>query len=311
MNRSTAIAGAALGVTVLGGAGYVAYSRWRKRAPAPGEAPAPEIDTAIESPTAQAPPATDTTGAAARVGLWENVKPLPTMAEVPGDYDSNWGSTPALYRPLFLLMEQVSKIPGAARVFSVISYGEAQYVPTAHNGDGTSSRDQAERIQSARAWKSMQTRGYNEQNTPHGPAGAEFGSGGLFGMLAPYFLASGAVSLGKANAPLLRQDPRIIFVPRVSAFCAVVYLAGLLTNPNYLVPDIPAVKVGWASPSFLTASQRGGDAYLTRHAKFQRQATEVGIDLGQLPPKLSPHEFPGVMPVFDQLVGALPTLGVS
>lgn len=311
MNRSTAIAGAAVGVTVLGSAGYFAYSRWRKSvaAPLPGETPAPEADTPPESPPT--PPATDTTGTAARVGLWEDVKPLPTMAEVPGDYDTNWGTTPALYRPLFLLMEQASGIPGSARVFSVISYGEARYVPTAHNGDGTSSRDRVERIQSARAWKSMQSRGYTEQLVPFGRAAADFGSGGLLGMLAPYFLASGAVSLGKANAPLIRQDPRIIFVPRVSAFCGVVFLAGLLTNPNYQVLDIPDVKVGWGSPSFLTASQRGGEAYSTRHAKFQRQATEVGIDLAALPPKLSADAFPGVMPVFEQIVGSLPKLVTS
>lgn len=309
MNRNAAIAGA-VGVAALGGAGLFAYSRWRAGAqpaptpdpPQPGESNPPQSE-----PSTPASPSTDAPGAD-EVGLWESVKPLPTMADVAGDYTSNWGSTPAIYRPLYLLMENASQIPGSARVYSVISFGEARYNPTAHNGGGTTSRDEFERVQSRRAWNSMQTRGYNEENTPFGPTAAEFGSGGKFGALAPYFLATGAVSLGKANAPLLKSDPRIIFVPRVAAFCAVVFLWRLLVNPNYVVEDIPAIKVGWASPSFLTASQRGGESYTRVHEKFQRHATEVGIDLSKLPARLDPGSFPGVMPVFEQLVGTLPTL---
>ncbi|MCB9652523.1 MAG: hypothetical protein H6729_00125 [Deltaproteobacteria bacterium] len=307
MSRTGIIVGSAAAVSVAAGLGYYAY-RVSKRVP---EVAAPPPPTPIPSPSPTPEPGATPTPAPTpsgeseqRVGAWEGVKPLPTAADVQGDLETNWGSTPALYRPLFQYMEEVSRVPGSARVFSIISYGEARYSPTAHNGDGDTSRDKTERIQSQRAWESMQTRGYNATNTPFGPVAAGFGSGGLFGHLAPYFLATGAVSLGKSRAPLLRCDPRIIFVPRVAAFCGCVFLWRV--DSNYDIRDIPDVKVAWASPSFL--SNRGGDGYSRVHTKFQRHATEVGIDLSKLPSKLDTSAFPGVEVVFDKLVGTLPTL---
>ncbi len=313
MNRALIIGGTAAAVTAAGGVAYYFYRRSQAQALGPGSEPAPpSLDSPTPqtpepapapAPTPQLPPAG--TPEAERVGVWDNVLPLPTAADVSGDLESNWGSTPPTYRPLFQLMEEASGIEGSARIYSVIAYGESRYVPAAQNGDGDSSRDKAERTYSNRAWNTMQGFGYNAENVPYGPEAANFGSGGLLGALAPYFLAIGAVSLGKANAPLVKSPPQIIFLPRVAAFHGVVFLWRL--HKQYDVKDIPDIKVGWGSPSLLSAKNRGGTTYTKIHEKFVRHAGEVGIDLSKLPSKLNVDAFPGVMPVFEKIVGTLPT----
>jgi hypothetical protein len=40
--------------------------------------------------------------------------PLPRAADVSGDLSRNWGETPVDLRPLFMLMEETSRIVGAA-----------------------------------------------------------------------------------------------------------------------------------------------------------------------------------------------------
>ena len=69
-----------------------------------------------------------------------DLPPLPRAQDVRGDLTTNWGTTPVDLRPLFVLMEEVSKIAGSARFFSVVAYGEARYSTTAHNGDATGER---------------------------------------------------------------------------------------------------------------------------------------------------------------------------
>src|SRR5690606_21514062 len=111
---------------------------------------------------------------------------LPRAQDVSGDLTTNWGTTPVDLRPLFMLMEEVSKIGGSARFFSLVAYGEARYVATAHNGNTEGEQD--ERDDSRAAYNNNKAR-----NPPlrYGEQAAEFGSGGLFGQLAPYFLWTG------------------------------------------------------------------------------------------------------------------------
>jgi hypothetical protein len=79
-----------------------------------------------------------------------------------------------------------SKIEGSARLFAVIAYRESRFVTTAHNGNANGEQD--ERDSSRAAYKNNKDR-----NPPlkYGEQAAEFGSGGLFGLLAPYFLWTG------------------------------------------------------------------------------------------------------------------------
>ncbi len=268
--------GTLLGVAGVGGALF--YSR-RASAAAPSPVPGP----------AQVPPAPPI-----------ELAPLPKPGDVTGDLTTNWGTTPPDLRPLFMLMEETSKIAGSARVFAVIAYRESRFVTTAHNGNATGEQD--ERDSSRAAYKNNKDR-----NPPlrYGEQAAEFGSGGLFGLLAPYFLWTGVAAVGK-KAPLLNAPPELVFQPRAAAFGAAVYMQRLLAH--YRVDDLADIKVGWASPSLL-GSGRGGSQYQSVRERFLADAETVGIDLADqttIPPKLDASAWPGVPAVFAALVGALP-----
>jgi len=226
--------------------------------------------------------------------------PLPRAADVSGDLVRNWGETPIDLRPLFMLMEETSRIVGAARVFAVIAYRESRFVTTAHNGNAAAEQD--ERDSSRDAYKDRK-----DSNPPlrFGELAAEFGSGGLFGALAPYFLWTGVPEV-KDKAPLLNAPPSLVFQPRAAAFGAAVYMQRLLTQ--YRIDDIADIKVGWANPGLL-GKGRGGETYLSVRKRFLEDAQAVGIDLADIvtiPAKLDASAWPGVPAVFTGLVGALP-----
>jgi hypothetical protein len=221
---------------------------------------------------------------------------LPTAFDVKGDLSRNWGETPFDIRALFLLMEEASRIVGSARVFSVIAYRESRYVTTAHNGNAA--KEQDERDGSRRAYQN------NKDRNPalrFGEQAAEFGSGGLFGALAPYFLWTGVPEVG-AKAPLLNAAPEIVFQPRAAAFGAAVYMQRILKN--YRVDDIADIKAGWANPSLLTTG-RGSENYKNVRSRFLADVQTVGIDLNDatIPAKLDVSAWPGVPAVFARLVG--------
>jgi len=226
------------------------------------------------------------------------LNPLPTAGDVKGDLLANWGETPTDLRPLFVTMEEVSQIVGSARVFAIIAYRESRFITTAQNGNAQGEQD--ERDSSRQAYDNNKGR-----NPPlkYGEEAAAFGSGGLFGALAPYLLWTGVPEVGK-KAPLLAQHPQIAFQPRVAAFAAVVMMERLLNN--YRVDDIADIKVGWANPGLLGAS-RGSKTYNDVRTRFLSDAVTLGIDLedGTIPSKLSAKLWPGVPAVFKALVGSL------
>ena len=237
-----------------------------------------------------------------RTPLQWDALPLPKPADVKGDLVRNWGRTPLELRPLLDLGEEASGIKGAGRILALIAFRESRFEPTAHNGDADS--EEPERGWSARAYEQNKAR-----NPPlvHGEAAAAFGSGGLFGALAPYFLWTGVQELG-AKAPLLGADPRIMFVPRVATFAACVFLARLLKH--YEVRDLPDIKVGWGSVSLLKGEGRNSEAYRSIRDRFVADAAALGIDLADtatIPARLSADAWPGVAKVFERIVGKLPT----
>jgi hypothetical protein len=228
--------------------------------------------------------------------------PLPTATDVKGDLTRNWGRTPLDLRPQLVEAEQASNIPGAARILAIIAYRESRFEPTAHNGDAPG--EQSERNASWRAYTQNKAR---NPALAYGEVAAAFGSGGLFGALAPYFLWTGIQEMG-AKAPLLAADPRIMFVPQVATFAACVFMARLLKH--YDVRDLPDIKVGWGSVSLLKGDARGGETYQRIRNDFVADATTLGIDLNDaatIPPRLSADHWPGVAAVFERLVGKLPT----
>ena len=233
---------------------------------------------------------------------WDSGVVLPTAAEVKGDLTRNWGRTPLDLRPLLLTAEEASNMPGAARMLAIIGYRESRFQPNAHNGDEPG--EQSERNASWRAYNLGKAR-----NPPlaFGDVAAAFGSGGLFGALAPYFLWTGIQELGD-KAPLLAADPRMMFVPRVATFAACVFMARLLKH--YDVQDLPDIKVGWGSVSLLKGEARGGETYQSIRTNFVADASTLGIDLADaatIPPRLSAENWPGVAKVFERIVGKLPT----
>ena len=229
-----------------------------------------------------------------------DLAPLPTASDVTGDLTTNWGNTPVDLRPLFMKMEETARIVGSARIFATIAARESKFVTTAHNGDAP--EEQSERDASRRAYTNNKDR-----NPPlrHGERAADFGSGGLFGLLSPYFLWTGVPEVG-SKAPLLNAPPELVFQPRAAAFGAAVYLQRLLAN--YRIDDHADLKAGWASPSLLT-SGRGGKTYQDVRARFLADAKTLGIDLGDtstIPSRLDASAWPGVPAVFAALVGTLP-----
>lgn len=275
MNRGVWVTlGTALGVAGVGGA--LLYSRRASAAglpaPAPDPGPAPNIELA----------------------------PLPKASEVAGDLLRNWGDTPSDLRALLMAMEEASRMEGSSRVFAVIAYRESRFVTSAHNGNAAAEQD--ERDSSRRAYDNNKGR-----NPPlkYGEQAANFGSGGLFGALAPYFLWTGVPEVGK-KAPLLNAPPELLFQPRAAAFGAAVYMQRLLAH--YRVDDIADIKVGWANPGLL-GNGRGSNTYLDVRARVLADAQTLGIDLtdaATVPPKLNASAWPGVPAVFASLVGALP-----
>ena len=229
-----------------------------------------------------------------------DLAPLPRAADVTGDLSTNWGDTPVDLRPLFRLIEEVSRIKGAGPLLSVVASHESSYVTTAHNGNAAAEQD--ERDDSRTAYINNKGR-----NPPlrYGEESAEFGSGGLFGQLAPYFLWTGVPEVGK-KAPLLNAPPSLMFQPRAAAFAAAVYLQRLLTQ--YRIDDHADIKVGWANPGLL-GKGRGSAKYQEVRTRFLEDAKKVGIDLADtstIPAKLDASAWPGVAAVFAGLVGELP-----
>ncbi len=267
----------------------------RRRTLPAGPEPAP-------LPDAAGPPAPSPAPAVPRPKTNGPSHSLPTAADVEGDLVRNWGKTPADLRPLFLTMEKASGIVGSGRIFSVIAQRESGFQATAHNGNDQP--EQAERDASARAYANNKAR-----NPPlaAGEAAAAFGSGGLFGALAPYFLWTGVQELG-AKAPLLGADPRVMFEPRIAGFAACVYMQRLLAN--YDIQDHADIKVGWGSVSLLKPPGRGGETYHAIRGHFLADAATLGIDLtdvATIPKNLRATAWPGVAKVFAALVGHGPT----
>lgn len=207
------------------------------------------------------------------------------------DMDRNWGTTPPELRALLLRVESVSRMPGAARFLAVVSWRESRWNPAAHNDSAT---------EASRSSDAFAARRNRQPPLEHGPAAAVFGSGGLFGMLAPYFLWTGTAE-SKDRAPLLTMHPSAMFDPTISAFAAAVYLQRIVAG--YAPAGWADVRAGWAAPKLLTGA-RGGEKYNEVRARFVADAATIGIDINDRAtmPAPSARRWPGVAKVYQALV---------
>jgi hypothetical protein len=171
--------------------------------------------------------------------------------------------------------------------------------------------DRAERQRGRRAGRARQlARAYTnnkDRNPPlrYGEQAAEFGSGGLFGALAPYFLWTGVPEVGK-KAPLLNAPPSLVFQPRAAAFGAAVYMQRLLKQLPRRRYRRHQGRLG--QPRAARQGPRR-ETYHSVRKRFLEDAKTVGIDLADvdtIPAKLDASAWPGVPAVFAGLVGALP-----
>ncbi|MBK7829613.1 hypothetical protein [Nannocystis sp.] len=228
MNRSTWIGLATtLGLTgVAGGALFLSRRASAALHPPqdPGRAcpgPAPQIDL---PPLPTAPTSRATSAQLGRYAL----RSAPAAPAHRGDPEDP-SAPPATWR----------SSPSASRHF----------VTAAHNGNAANEQD--ERDDSRQAYVNNKGR-----NPPlrYGEQAADFGSGGLFGQLAP-LLPVDRRARGRGQAPLLNAPPEIMFQPRAAAFGAAVYMQRILKH--YRVDDVADIKVGWANPGLL-GKGRGG-----------------------------------------------------
>jgi len=231
----------------------------------------------------------DTTDPSVFDGSWRFIPDKPI-----NEYGDNWGITPTEWIPYFQALEDISGIPGSARIFSLIAYGESRWIADAHNNDASEislgSRPSYERAKD------------NFPPLKYGEEAANFGSGGLFAMLGPVYLWTGAV-FGKRYAPLLEHRPETMFDPRLAGFAAIVFLRNLIKNRD--VRDLVDIKVGWGRPTRLSKTGRETEAYENARTKFWAQSVEAGISLedrNTLPPKLDISGFTGVLNVYERMI---------
>lgn len=205
---------------------------------------------------------------------------------------ANWGSTPEEVRPLLLRAERASRIPGAARFLAIVASRESGFNATAHN------EEPAEVDASRRLYQ----RAAAERPALAYPASVEaFGSGGLFGMLAPLVAWAGWADLGD-RAPFLGEEPTVVFDPRLAAFAAVAHMQQLLRR--YPIKSMTDLRVAWAQPSLLGSRDAAQEAaYQAIRARFLADARELGISLSHptMPQRPSAAAWPGAAAVLAEV----------
>jgi hypothetical protein len=155
---------------------------------------------------------------------------------------TNWGDTPVDLRPLFMYMEEVSRIEGSARVFAVIAYRESRFVTTAHNGNAEPSRTSA----TARARPT-------QQQGPQ-PAAQVRRAGGRVRQRRAVRRARAVLPVdrrarGRQEGAAAERPARAGVPAAGGGLRRRVYMQRLLAN--YRIDDIADIKAGWANPSLL------------------------------------------------------------
>lgn len=185
--------------------------------------------------------------------------------------------------------EQAAKIPGLARYLAAVGAGESNWKsPTRWRARNDS---KGETAASLAAVKGGLERGLPPLNFAEFAAG--FGSGGMFGILAPYGLWS-----GRPDYPLVEKPPDVIFIPEVS--CAIA-ADMVVRNRKRGVKTWWQMRVAWKSlkvaledPGLLSDTSR---AVLGRMAK---RTAEQGLQQPENTP-IETDDYPGMATLLDLL----------
>lgn len=191
-----------------------------------------------------------------------------------------WGNVPADWRPKIKAWSDALKMPHMWAFMAVVMRREAGFKANAQNTD----KHEVTASQNAIA------NGLKRGNPP--PKWAvelgQFGSGGLFGALAPYFAWIG---LDEGYMPFLNRRANLIFNPDASAVFAGHYAWRVLSN--YKVRDWFDLRTGWASPSVLKNDPDGTTAKGVR-SRMQQDIDALGLQWLAQAPLPNPKLYPGI-----------------
>ena len=182
--------------------------------------------------------------------------------------DARWGKVPKGMQSLLTATQKAAGIPYLWVYSAICAQGESEFNPKAHN---TSKK---EITGSTDGLANGLKRG--NPSPKHATEIKNFGSGGLFGALAPYFAWIG---LDVSFMPFLRRKPALMFEPEASAIFMAHYFwritAPMYANGRKL--NFFDVRVGWASPTMLKSSPFGKNAEAVR-GRMREAINFIGWD---------------------------------
>ena len=167
-----------------------------------------------------------------------------------------WGNVPAEWRAKIKTWGDASQIPYLWAFLAVVMNREAGFVANVQNMSAKETGASASAVAA----------GIKRGNPApkYAEACGAFGSGGLFGALAPYFCWIG---FDEGYMPFLNRKPTFMFTPDASAVFALHYAWRILSN--YSVRHWMDVRTGWASPSVLKKDRDGATAGAVRTRMFE------------------------------------------
>lgn len=187
-------------------------------------------------------------------------------------------------------LERAAEIPGLARFLAAVGATESNWAsPTRYSAHNDSA---SEVNASAAAVKGGLDRGLPPLGK--GSAAAEFGSGGLFGLLAPYALWAGG-----PDYPLVDRPPEIVFDPKIAGAIAADMVKRLRKRG---IASWDQMKVAWKGLGLAlgdpTLASKVSQQVL---ARAEKRAKEQGLDPTFLDDPIDVSAYPGLTALLARL----------
>lgn len=206
--------------------------------------------------------------ASTSAGVTPQADNVGSAGDPPPVSDQRWGSVPTDVQKLLIKLQSAANIPYLWVAGSIIAQGEASFVPTAHNISEKEVKGSRDGLKNGLARGNAKPKFAAEIEA--------FGSGGLFGALAPYFAW---VGLDEGYMPFLMRRPTLMFEPAASAVFMAHYF-WRITAPMYAknrALTLFDVRIGWASPSVLKNDPFGSVAQQVR-GRMRESIKVIGWD---------------------------------
>lgn len=181
---------------------------------------------------------------------------------------SQWGAVPIDLQKTLTEVQAAAGIPYLWVYGSICAQGESAFQANAHNLSKKETKASSDGL--ANGLK----RG--NPSPKYADAIRDFGSGGLFGALSPYFHWIG---LDEGYMPFLRRKPELVFQPKASAVFMAHYF-WRVSAPMYAKGrrlNLFDIRVGWASPSILKNDPFGTTAQEVR-GRMRESIQVIGWD---------------------------------